>query len=113
MGALEWLARRDGSDLAALRGIGEQIARMHEAGVAHPDLNLSNLLIEARTHAVTIVDFDRARLHPGAVPATVRVANLERLARSAKRLGVKFGTRQWDALRAGYGEAWPVAHPRG
>lgn len=95
-----------------LREAGRQVARMHAAGVAHPDLNLRNLLVaeEPGTEgpAVYLLDFDRARVHPGPVPRGRRVRDLKRLARSARKLGAPVEAAGWRALREGYGSAWPL-----
>jgi hypothetical protein len=68
---------------------GRQIARMHAAGVAHPDLNLRNLLVVAGEDdeeapgdgslTAWVIDFDRARLFDGPVPPERRAADLARL----------------------------------
>jgi 3-deoxy-D-manno-octulosonic acid kinase len=97
---------------AALRAAGEQVGRLHAAGLAHPDLNLRNLLVASRgedeADGVWVLDFDRARLFPGPVPARRRARDLLRLARSARKLGSPVGDRGWAALRAGYGGDWPL-----
>jgi 3-deoxy-D-manno-octulosonic acid kinase len=98
---------------AVLTLAGRQIARMHAAGVAHPDLNLRNLLIVeppgATAPVVHLLDFDRARLYPVAVPARRRARDLERLGRSARKLGLALEERGgWGALREGYGAGWPL-----
>ena len=82
---------------------------MHAAGVAHPDVNLRNLLIVERETApeVWMLDFDRARVHAGPVPATRRTADLRRLARSARKLKAPVDADGWLALRDGYGDDWP------
>lgn len=95
---------------------GRQIALMHDAGIAHPDLNLRNLLIvgspDTAEPLVYLLDFDRARLYPAAVPATRRARDLERLGRSARKLELALEFDDgWRALRAGYGAAWPLARP--
>lgn len=107
MGAAGEEARR-----AMLREAGRQIGRMHAAGVAHPDLNLRNLLVagdagEDGEVTVHLIDFDRARLYSGSVPEPRRRANLERLARSARKLRAPIGADGWRALAEGYGAAWP------
>lgn len=95
----------------ALRAAGEQIGRLHEAGIAHPDLNLRNLLVAPAGEGATemwVLDFDRARLFAGPVPARRRARDLLRLARSARKLGSPVGSREWTALRDGYGGDWPL-----
>lgn len=91
----------------AWREVGRQIALLHEGGVAHPDLNLRNLLVreESRIH---VLDFDRARLFVGSVPAKRRARDLLRLARSARKLRTPVSSADWGALRAGYAEGWPL-----
>jgi aminoglycoside phosphotransferase (APT) family kinase protein len=60
---------------------------MHRAGVWHADLNLTNLLVaETGDPDVTVLDFDRARLATGPLRARARRRNLERLARSLRKL---------------------------
>ncbi|MGI9179734.1 MAG: lipopolysaccharide kinase InaA family protein [Longimicrobiaceae bacterium] len=108
-----WLQAADPSAAhALLRQAGEQIGRMHAAGVAHPDLNLRNLLVAEesgeQTPAVYLLDFDRARLYRGPVPARRRARDLLRLARSAHKLRMPLGPKEWSALREGYGAAWPL-----
>lgn len=108
--AAAWLADAEPEAREALlREAGRQLAAMHGAGVQHPDLNLRNLLVTggAGGPAVAVIDFDRARLHDGAAPASARAADLRRLARSARKLAARIGPEEWDALRAGYGEGWP------
>jgi len=103
-----WLARADAAARAAmLREASRQIGRMHAAGVAHPDLNLQNLLVRTADE-VWIIDFDRARVFGGSVPAPRRRRDLDRLARSAAKLGLPLTPADYDALRAGYGDAWPA-----
>src|SRR5690606_7761053 len=98
-----WLAEHTAAEReAVLREAGRQIAAMHDGGVAHPDLNLRNLLVvDAAT--VHLLDFDRARLHAGPVPPARRARDLLRLARSARKLAAPVGRGGWEALREGYG----------
>jgi len=59
------------------------VARMHDAGILHADLNLKNLLVRdpCGNPKVFIIDFDKARM--GAAPALKkRLDNLLRLDRS-------------------------------
>jgi 3-deoxy-D-manno-octulosonic acid kinase len=81
-----------GADLSlparVFRLAGEAVRRMHDAGIDHPDLNLTNLLVSLRPGAegpaVLILDWDRARrrAHGGAFVHR----NLLRLYRSALKL---------------------------
>lgn len=109
-----WL-RRTAPDRgsAVLHEIGRQVARLHGAGIAHPDLNLRNLLVrqdsgDTGAPAVWLIDFDRARLYRGAAPERARIRNLHRLARSARKLAAPIDSAGWAALRDGYGAGWPA-----
>jgi 3-deoxy-D-manno-octulosonic acid kinase len=80
---------------------GQQIARMHVAGVTHPDLNLRNLLV-GKIWELWVIDFDRARVLDGVVPRAQRERDLARLARSAAKLGLPLNNVYLGWLRAGY-----------
>jgi tRNA A-37 threonylcarbamoyl transferase component Bud32 len=110
-----WLAGGAPGSAEVLREAGRQIARMHAAGIAHPDLNLRNLLVAEGPagRAVHLIDFDRARAFPGAVPGPRRARDLRRLARSARKLRAPIGPAAWEAFREGYGAAWPLSSPLG
>jgi tRNA A-37 threonylcarbamoyl transferase component Bud32 len=56
---------------------------MHQAGIAHADLNPTNILVSPASDPpqALIIDFDRARLSPGPVPSHLREANLSRFRR--------------------------------
>lgn len=64
------------------------IARIHRGGLFHADLNLHNLFVthSGESFAVVILDLDKARLYPGALPPRLRQRTLRRLARSARKL---------------------------
>ena len=107
--ALDLAGRLDEDDADAtgvLAEAGRQVGRMHLAGVAHPDLNLRNLLV--RGGEVYLLDFDRARVYPGPVPGCQRERDLLRLARSARKLRAPVGAGGWAAFREGYGGGWPL-----
>jgi 3-deoxy-D-manno-octulosonic acid kinase len=79
--------------------------------VGHPDLNLNNFLLVDGPDGeptVYIIDFDRASLYPGPVPAWRRARDLRRLARSARKLRADISSDEWVALREGYGAGWPL-----
>lgn len=93
-----------------LREAGRQMAAMHAAGVAHPDVHLRNLLVaeqDGGAPEVWLLDFDKARVHAGAVPRARRAEDLRRLARSARKLKAEVGAEGWAALKEGYGDDWP------
>ena len=107
-----WLAGKEpAAAAAALLDAGRQLARMHDAGISHPDVNLRNLLVTGE--GVHVLDFDRARLLPRPVPPTLRARGLLRLARSAGKLRAPIDSAGWAALRDGYGPGWPLSGPLG
>ncbi|HET7462663.1 MAG TPA: lipopolysaccharide kinase InaA family protein [Longimicrobium sp.] len=94
--------------VAVLAEAGRQIGLMHAAGVAHPDVNLRNLLVAGDLGAeVYLIDFDRADVSVRAVSRGRRERDLRRLARSARKLAVIVSPDEWAAFRDGYGEGWP------
>jgi 3-deoxy-D-manno-octulosonic acid kinase len=108
--AAAWLANGTGNGkLEMLREAGRQMAAMHEAGVAHPDVHLRNLLVADADGGpeVWLLDFDKARVHDGPVPRARRATDLRRLGRSARKLKADIGGEGWASLREGYGETWP------
>ena len=70
----------------------QTINTMHESGISHADLNLTNILVrnDCGQHQVLIIDFDRARIFPTPLSSSHRKRNLARLRRSI----TKFGTEQ-------------------
>lgn len=88
---------------ALLEAIGRSVRRLHEAGGVHADLNAYNLLVpEDGEGPVTIIDLDRARVVSGPTPQRHARANLDRLRRSLRKLGLEAALRHWDALEEGY-----------
>jgi 3-deoxy-D-manno-octulosonic acid kinase len=67
---------------------GRAIATLHEVGVWHADLNMTNVLVTPGPEGgrIAFVDFDRARLRDAPLPAAARRKNLARLARSLAKL---------------------------
>ncbi len=108
----DWLAREHVERRTVFERIGEQIRRMHEAGIAHPDLNLRNILV-TEDGGIVLLDFDRAVSYEGPAPTPARRRNLLRMARSARKLGIDLSNDDWSAIAAGYGTGWPLAEPRG
>lgn len=99
------LAERALSDLV-WRSIGAAIARLHQAGVDHADLNAHNILIDRRD-AISVIDFDRGRIRGAGVWS---LRNLRRLRRSLEKISRdlppgRFHPQAWASLLAGYSEA--------
>ncbi|HET7276381.1 MAG TPA: lipopolysaccharide kinase InaA family protein [Longimicrobiaceae bacterium] len=116
-GLSDWLraATREGRRVV-MGAVGREIARMHAAGVAHPDLNLNNVLVAGGFGSpplVHLLDFDKARLYRGAAPSNRRARDLERFARSARKLSAPIDAKGWAELCAGYGDDWPLSGPLG
>jgi 3-deoxy-D-manno-octulosonic acid kinase len=111
-----WLAHAEKDDReGVLAAAGAQIAAMHEAGVAHPDLNLRNFLVSGSggTGEICIIDFDRAVVLERGVTSGRRARDLLRLGRSIRKLRAPIDGPAHEALRAGYGPAWPLRSPLG
>jgi len=86
--------------------VGREIARFHEHGVFHADMNAYNLQIDADGD-LWMLDFDRGRLAP---PGAWRQKTLARLHRSLDKVAslddsVSFGKHHWEALLGGYFDA--------
>ncbi len=69
----------------------QTIDTMHESGISHADLNLTNILVrnDFDQHEVLIIDFDRARIFPTPLPSSHRKRNLARLRRSMAKFDTK------------------------
>lgn len=85
------------------RAIGAVVARLHEAGADHADLNAHNVLLGPRG-AVSVIDFDRGRLRG---PGTWRARNLRRLRHSLEKISRalppdRFPDIAWKCLLEGY-----------
>jgi 3-deoxy-D-manno-octulosonic acid kinase len=67
---------------------GRAVAALHDAGVFHADLNVTNILVHPTPEgpAIALLDFDRARLTSGPMRRSARRRNLKRLARSLAKL---------------------------
>lgn len=67
--------------------LARSLRSLHDRGLYHPDLNLSNVLVTAADESLSFayVDLDRARLGPP-LSRTLRTRSLERLRRSARKL---------------------------
>ncbi|MDE0033372.1 MAG: hypothetical protein OXU75_09595 [Deltaproteobacteria bacterium] len=106
-----WAALLEGVDgdgkRALLRQVGHSLRLMHTSGIDHADLNLRNILVldGAPGPEIFIIDFDKARLFKGTVPAARARRNLQRLRRSVDKLDrghVRVRPQDWDALVGAY-----------
>lgn len=81
------LVERFGQD-EVLRAVAASVRSMHREGVYHSDLNLKNILLREETAGMAsyIIDFDKAKLFLGRLPAELIKKNLDRLLRSARKL---------------------------
>lgn len=86
----EWLQQRPAPPAreAVLATVAQAIHRMHDAGIFHADLNLTNILVGADTSRpdARIIDFDRGRIYSGPLSQSLREKNLQRLQRSLRKL---------------------------
>ena len=81
--------------------VADAVARMHDAGILHSDLNLRNVLVRDPSGAcqALVIDFDKARLLTE-LTLHKRLANLYRLDRSAqKRAATRASVGMLDRLR--------------
>jgi tRNA A-37 threonylcarbamoyl transferase component Bud32 len=68
--------------------VAHAITAMHDAGIAHADLNLTNILVQpspTSPHAL-LLDFDRAQVLSAPVARSRRERTLRRLRRSLRKL---------------------------
>ena len=103
-----WSAMQQGllqrlGEEAAFRAVAASIRAMHRQGVYHSDLNLKNILLRQESIGVAsyIIDFDKAKLFLGKLPAEWVKKNLERLLRSARKLDPQrryFSAAAWQQL---------------
>jgi 3-deoxy-D-manno-octulosonic acid kinase len=101
----------------AMRAAGRLVRLLHDRGVAHPDLNLKNILLtpavgvagSGREPEALVLDLDRATLGDGAVSERARRGMLARFWRSAakweRRTGQSLTPSLRSAFEAGYGAA--------
>jgi 3-deoxy-D-manno-octulosonic acid kinase len=86
----EWLLTRPtgAKRERVMAAVARAIACMHDAGIAHADLNLTNVLVRADGDApqVLLIDFDRARVFSDPLSQRWRERNLHRLRRSLDKL---------------------------
>jgi hypothetical protein len=94
------LVRELGVD-QVLQAVAKSLRSLHREGVYHPDLNLKNILIRLEHSGVKgyIIDFDKAKLVLGNLPAGLAKRSLDRLLRSIRKLDpqrVYFSAAHWD-----------------
>jgi 3-deoxy-D-manno-octulosonic acid kinase len=92
---------------AVLKSAADTIGAMHRQGVYHADLNLKNVLVRCDQENAEsyVIDFDRAKLFLGRLPAPLARHNLQRLLRSARKLdpqGRHFSTGAWNQFLDDY-----------
>jgi 3-deoxy-D-manno-octulosonic acid kinase len=88
---------------AVLEAMGRSVRRLHEAGGVHADLNAHNLLVpEDVDGAVTIIDLDRVGVVSGPAPPRRARANLDRLRRSLRKLGLDPALDRWNDFERAY-----------
>ena len=65
---------------ATLKAVADTVCALHHQGVYHCDLNLKNILVrmEAKGVAGYVIDFDKARLYLGKLPAELVKRNLDK-----------------------------------
>ena len=90
-----------------LRAAAESIAAMHREGVYHTDLNLKNILVRPDRTGLAgyIIDFDKAKVFLGRLPAPLAARNLKRLQRSVRKLDPTrqvFSEPAWDQFLSFY-----------
>jgi len=83
--------------------LGKMLRRFHDAGVCHDDINVRNVLRDARG-AFYLIDFDKARRLPS---GAWQADNLARFRRSLDKLKASdarfhFESVDWQALLSGY-----------
>ena len=70
------------------RAVANSLQLLHREGVHHKDLNLKNILVRRENEGIKsyIIDFDKASLFLGRVPARIAQNNINRLLRSVHKL---------------------------
>ncbi|MDH6018100.1 3-deoxy-D-manno-octulosonic acid kinase [Vibrio splendidus] len=89
-------------DADIYRKIGQEIRKMHDAGVNHTDLNIHNILLDASLN-VWIIDFDKCGQQAG---NDWKEGNLNRLKRSflkeVNKRQIQWQESDWGYLNDGY-----------
>jgi len=86
-----------------LKAVAATVRRMHREGIFHRDLNLKNILVRSTATGVEshIIDFDKAILVLGQLPAPLVQKNLDRMLRSIRKLDPQrryFPPAAWEGL---------------
>lgn len=88
-------------DEQAWQSLGQLILRFHSAGVRHADLNCFNVLVRGKEFF--LIDFDKGRFMPQGGADRWKVANLNRFARSLRKVaGSREQRRVWEFFMLGY-----------
>ncbi len=98
------LIKQQQNDQLNWKEIGRVIARFHQAGIFHSDLNCHNIMID-NTSKVWLIDFDKCQQKKP--HSSWMQNNLNRLKRSFDKEATKYPEftvtdAQWTALLAGY-----------
>ena len=108
-----WLETGGDERRAVLALLARSLRDLHDAGLDHPDLNLNNVLVVARSYGprLVFVDLDRARLRTTPLGDAARRRGLARLRRSAAKLdpaGRLLPEEALDRLEAAYWRPEPT-----
>jgi hypothetical protein len=92
---------------ATLKAVATTLSSLHREGVYHSDLNLKNLLVRLEPEGVAayIIDFDKAKLFLGKLPAALANRNLARLLRSVRKMDPQrrcFPVSSWNEFLSLY-----------
>ncbi len=95
--------KRDVATQAVWSAVGNSIAKLHDHGIWHADLNAHNILVNSDGE-VSVIDFDRARHYEQArLPAQGNIDRLHRsLLKEAKKHNSVFNSGGWKALLSAY-----------
>jgi 3-deoxy-D-manno-octulosonic acid kinase len=100
-----------GFDTAAILQVAaDGVKLLHREGVYHSDLNLKNILVRREDGGLKayVIDFDKATLFLGRLPAPMAEKNLDRLRRSARKLdplGRYITAAAWKAFLDRYNDS--------
>src|SRR3972149_5898830 len=107
--ALQNEAYSEKGGMSLLQSVARGVRSMHQQGVYHGDLNLKNIVVRREGDAIKsyLIDFDKARLFSGRVPAERARKNLRRLLRSIGKLDPdrrRLSREAWDLFIRFYRE---------